>query len=178
MQEKRDILSNRQHKPNKWKAIPVLSQWMKSAREEALICSMFWDERSSSVVQRDIPPTSAVSMAFICPPPPMSAVSGNVLSLSCSCNTSSKYLHHQTNCQDLRWCYRHTYTQGQQLLVTSHANQKIVLLARRVSIQETAPTHNPVIALHSYISSTPQHSDIRTLTLWCLMTAIRVIPHR
>lgn len=142
-----------QHKPNKWKEIPVLSHWVKSAREEALNCPMFWDERSSSVVQRDIPPTSAVSMAFICPPLPMLAVSGNALSLSCSCNISSKYLHHQTNCQDLCWCCRHTHahahTKGQQLLVTSHANQKIVLLARHVSIQETAPTHNPVIALHS-----------------------------
>jgi len=49
----------------------------------------------------------------------------------------------------------HTHTEGQQLLVTSHANQKIVLLARHVSIQETAPTHNPAIALHSYVSSTP-----------------------
>jgi hypothetical protein len=106
IQEKRDILSNRQHKPNKWKEIPVLSHWVKSATEEALNCSMFWDERSSSVVQRDIPPTSAVSMALICPPLPLPAVSG---SLSCSCNTSSKYLHHQTNCQDLCWCCRHTH---------------------------------------------------------------------
>jgi len=48
-------------------------------------------------------------------------------------------------------------------LVTSHANQKIVLLARHVSIQETAPTHNPAIALHSYISSTPTHSDVQML---------------
>ena len=110
MQEKSDILSNRQHKPNKWKEILVLSHWMKSAREEALNCSMVWAERSSSVVQCDIPPTSAVSMAFICPPLPMMAVSDNALILSCSCNTSSKYLHHQTKCQDLCWCCRYTHT--------------------------------------------------------------------
>lgn len=59
--------------------------------------------------------------------------------------------------------YTHKCTQGQKLLVTSHANQKIVLLARHVSIQETAPTHNPVIAPHSYISSTPWHWDIQML---------------
>jgi len=47
-----------------------------------------------------------------------------------------------------------THTESQQFLVTSHANQKTVLLARHVSIQETAPTHNPVIVLHSYFFHT------------------------
>jgi len=66
----------------------------------------------------------------------------------------------------------HTHAEGQQLLVTSHANQKIVLLARHVSIQETAPTHNPVIALHSYISSTPRHSDIQILIRGLIPTPV------
>ena len=66
----------------------------------------------------------------------------------------------------------HASTQDQQLLVTSHDNQKIVLLARHVSIQETAPTHNPVIALHSYISSTPWHSDIQMLIRGLIPTPV------
>lgn len=49
----------------------------------------------------------------------------------------------------------HAHTRGQQVLATSHATKTEVLLARHVSIQKTAPTHNPVIALHSYITYTP-----------------------